>query len=512
MTLIEIPGASPFVTYFKHEHQKISMRGELDQNVKKIAVNPFNPHHFIAIGHEFVRNYTTNSGKNIKEMKDSIIPAKYEKGNDFTDIQFFPNSDCFALVSAQRNIFIVENKNIVFIRYDQSPNLVAELTTQVDILEIDSEKANKEVEAEMDLQRSLFEKYKEEPMQLVLETHKRGFVVANQNNFGFFNIYSKNKDNEVSLIQSFCLSLKCLGINSISISFDRSYLVLSAKVLDQNIEDQLAEMNIVDEENKVKRCRTELYQFSLTDAYDSKDPNFKPIFKNGNPLGPMMDLAVSVSKNMVATVGADKYLRIFEYSSDASKTSASMVPSDTLETNYHQLCCYYSKEVLHSVSLHPMGFQLAVGTREGVKVFYLIEDGIKLAVELNGKVCKFLRYSNGGHFLAAANGNNISIIDPYTFKNLFNLIGHPSSIRYLRWTESDSHLLSNCHHGTSYGWCSNFEIYKNRGMKNERSDPELIEFNVKQIQLNSYVYDEEYDIACYCTSDGKINLMSTKFG
>ncbi|CAI2386786.1 unnamed protein product [Moneuplotes crassus] len=511
VTLVDTPGQAPFVTFFKHERQNIHRKGEIDPKVKKIAVNPFSHHIFVAIGNEYVRNYTAGE-KAVKELKETIIPQKYEKDNDFTDIKFFPDSHSFVLVSAQRNIFIIEGKSVVFIRYEQSPNLAAELTTQVDILEIDSEKANKEVEAEMEMQRSLFNEYKDKPMDLIVETHKKGFVVANQTNFGFFNIYTKNKDNEVSLIQSFCLSLKCLGINSISISFDRSYLVLSAKVLDQNIEDQLAEMKIVDEENKVKRCRTELYQFCLSDAYSLKDPNFKPIFKNGNPLGAILDISVSVSKNLVSSVGADKYLRIFEYSVENNKISSPIIPIDTLDTNYRQLCCYYSKEVLHSVSMHPMGFQVAVGTREGVKIFYLIEDGIKLAVEIHGKVCKFLRYSNGGHFLAAGNGNNITIIDPYTFQSQFTLVGHPSSVRYLKWTESDSHLLSNCHHGTSYGWCSDFEMYKNRGMKNERGEPELLEFNIKHTTLNSYVYDEEYDLACYCTSDCKMNIMSTKFG
>ena len=266
ITLVETEGQNPFVTFFKHERQSIHKKGEINPCVRKIAVDPFGHHSFIAIGKDYCRNYTA-SEKHIKETKDVVIPSKYEKDNDFTDIKFFPDSHAFALVSSQRNIFIIENKNVIFIKYEQSSNLVAELTTQIDILEIDSEKANKEIESEMDHQKSLFEKFKENPMDLIIETHKKGFVVGTQTKFGFFNIYSLSKEFEVSLIQSFCLSLRCLGINSISISFDRSYLVLSAKVLDQNIEDQLAEMQIIDDENKDKRCRTELYQFSLKEAY-----------------------------------------------------------------------------------------------------------------------------------------------------------------------------------------------------------------------------------------------------
>jgi WD40 repeat protein len=416
-------------------------------------------------------------------------------------------------VSAQRNIFIVDGKNVIYVQYEQSSNIVAELTTKTDILEIDSEKANKEVDAEIEAQRNMFDSYKDQHMELIVSTYKKGFVVGTHKNFGFFNIYGLSKEMEVTLIQSFWFSLRWIGINSISVSFDKSYMVLSARVLDQNIEDQLKELQINDDENKHLRSRIELYRFSLADSYALKDANFKPIFKNGNPLGAILDISVAVSKNLIASVGEDKYLRIWEYSIKNSDTIlTSSLSSDIIDTQYKQLSSYFSKEVMNSVSVHPMGLQLAVGTREGVKIFYIIEDGIKICLEIHGKQCLWVKYSNGGHFLAAGNGNNISIIDPYTYETLFTLIGHPSTVRFLKWTESDSHLLSNCNHGSSYGWYSNFEDYKNRGAKNEQTEIERIEFNLKYVIVNSFVYDEEYDICAVGTSDGKLTLMTTKKG
>ena len=290
-------------------------------------------------------------------------------------------------------------------------------------------------------------------------------------------------------------------------------MILSAKLLDQNIEDQLAEMQIIDEENKANRCRIELYKFSLANAHALKEPNFVPIFKNGNPLGGIMDISIAVSKNLVASVGADKYLRIWEYSmKKSSPMITTTLPSDSLESNYKQLSWYFSKEVMNSVSIHPMGLQLAVGTREGIKVFYIIEDEIKLGLEIHGKMWLWIRYSNGGHYIAAGNGSSISIIDPYTFETIYTLIGHPSTVRFLKWNESDSHLLSNCNHGSNYGWWSNFDVYKNRSSMGDHFEPERIEFNVKYLTVHSVVYDEEYDICCYSTSDGKITWMTTKNG
>ena len=292
-----------------------------------------------------------------------------------------------------------------------------------------------------------------------------------------------------------------------SISFDRSYMVLSAKLLDQNIEEQLMEMNLGDDTNKHERWRIELYQISLAQAYNQKDAYFRPIFKNGNPQGPIMEVAIAISKNIVASVGADKYLRIWEFV--VEELSFDSIPS---KSSYKQLSCYFSKEVMHSVSIHPMGYQLAVGTREGIKIFYIIENELKLGIEIHGKVSFSIKYSWGGQFLASGSGTSIQIIDPYTFQTMYILTGHPSNVRYLKWTESDSHLISYCNHGSWYGWSSNFEIYRNRNSKSDRAEPERIEFNVKHVQLKSVVYDEEFDLCWYSTDDGKIKIMTTKNG
>lgn len=143
----------------------------MDEKVSKIAVNPFSHHSFICIGKNYIRGFSF-SDKAFKESKEPILPLKYEKDNHFTDIKFLPDSHTFILVSGERNIFVVDGRSVVFVRFEQSANIFAELTTKTDILEIDSEKANKEVEAEIEAQRGIFETHKDQHMELIVSTHK----------------------------------------------------------------------------------------------------------------------------------------------------------------------------------------------------------------------------------------------------------------------------------------------------------------------------------------------------
>lgn len=160
-----------------------------------------------------------------------------------------------------------------------------------------------------------------------------------------------------------------------------------------------------------------------------------------------------------------------------------------------------------------MGLQLAVGVREGLKIYYILEDAVKLAIELTGKMCGACSYSHGGHFLAAANGTVILIIDPYSFETKHQLLSHTGNVRVLRWNESDSHLLSICANGFGYGWRSNFDIYKSgSGGKKDTELNNKIEFFYKNLRVHSAVFDEEYEVCAASTSDAQLNLMTTEHG
>ena len=182
---------------------------------------------------------------------------------------------------------------------------------------------------------------------------------------------------------------------------------------------------------------------------------------------------------------------------------------------FNQISAHKSKESIFCIAMHPMGLQIAAGFKDKLKIYYLLEDEVRPAIDFQSKNCYSARYSNGGQYLAAASNNVIWVIDPYTFELKFQLHGHPSPVRILSWNESDSMLLSVCQAGSAYGWHSNFEIY-NKEKKNTKKKDDAggnkIEFIMKNVVIHSLGYDEEFDLMYVASSDNKLTLFSTDNG
>jgi hypothetical protein len=63
-----------------------------------------------------------------------------------------------------------------------------------------------------------------------------------------------------------------------------------------------------------------------------------------------------------------------------------------------------------------------------------------------------VRFSNGGQYFAAANGNIVQIYDTWSFENLASLRGHEGRIRSLVWSANDVTLVSSAADGSVYEW------------------------------------------------------------
>lgn len=75
------------------------------------------------------------------------------------------------------------------------------------------------------------------------------------------------------------------------------------------------------------------------------------------------------------------------------------------------------------VALHPLGYIVAVSFQNRVCFFYALINGLKPYREIPVSGCRLLRFSNGGHLLAAATGGDILIISTRDLKPVAMLQG-----------------------------------------------------------------------------------------
>ncbi len=214
---------------------------------------------------------------------------------------------------------------------------------------------------------------------------------------------------------------------------------------------------------------------------------------------------VCTRKPLIVTAGEDQTIRVWNFE------------DMKLE------CCKSFTDQISSVSIHPSGYIIAVGTPERVKLMYL---GINNQLhETNRsfafiKHCRTLKFSNGGHYLAAANaGSNshlIHIISTYTAVEKMEFKGHTNKVKSLCWSKDDSILVSCGADGGIYSWKVN-ESTSNQVIRVDHPSEKMVSVNaaiihpesksvvacgtdrklkdITQEELNRF-YDTEYILNC----------------
>eukprot|EP01034_Spumella_vulgaris_P035248 gene35248-43462_t len=127
---------------------------------------------------------------------------------------------------------------------------------------------------------------------------------------------------------------------------------------------------------------------------------------------PITGLDVALRKPLILTCSKDNSLRLWNF-----------------QHHKQELIKIYPEE-MYSVAIHPTGLHCAVPI----------------------KGCRDCRFHNGGHLLAAANGNSICIYDFYTGEKIADLRGHNSKVRSLHWLPSGFQLLTCGQDGAVYVW------------------------------------------------------------
>jgi len=153
-----------------------------------------------------------------------------------------------------------------------------------------------------------------------------------------------------------------------------------------------------------------------------------------NDLCAVLSMSVAVRKPLIATVGVDNTVRVWNFI------------DRTLE-----ICKVYPDGPC-SVSLHPSGLQILLGFSDRLRLMNVLPDDFREMNDFPVKSCSESRFSRGGHLFAAANGNVIQVYSSFTGEYLLTLRGHSGKILSIQWAYNDATLLSLATDGAIYEW------------------------------------------------------------
>ena len=147
-------------------------------------------------------------------------------------------------------------------------------------------------------------------------------------------------------------------------------------------------------------------------------------------------LDVCIRKPLIVTCGMDNSVRIWNY-----------------EKNKLEVMEYFNGQ-LGCVAFHPSGFHIVVGFADKVRMMNVFANTIKYYKEIHIKGCKEIKFCNGGHMFACANGHEVHVFNFYTGESPphMKFKGHSNKVTSLHWNEDDSLLFSAAGDGTVYEW------------------------------------------------------------
>eukprot|EP00400_MALV-I_sp_L67-5_P001165 gene1165-930_t len=160
------------------------------------------------------------------------------------------------------------------------------------------------------------------------------------------------------------------------------------------------------------------------------------IVANGFHCGPVTGLDIALQRPIIASCcRKDSSVRIWNYNTKQCELARVFLGDEPI-----------------TVGLHPLGYYLAIGFADKFRVFHILMNELQLFREFSIRGVRVLKFSHGGHLLAAANGKLVLIFQSSTLKRVATLRGHQSAVQGIAFDGNDTTMATCGADGVVYEW------------------------------------------------------------
>ena len=165
---------------------------------------------------------------------------------------------------------------------------------------------------------------------------------------------------------------------------------------------------------------TKGHLLSITFGQGDENPKMEPLIQSFHS-AKITGMDVCVRKALLATCSWDKSVKVWNYL------------EHTLE------CSKEFDESATALAFHPSGLLLVVAFEESIRIMNIYEQDFVVIKEIPIKMCKEIKFANGGHLFAIANHAVVQVFQTYTGDNPPQYVfrGHSTKVKSIQWQEDD---------------------------------------------------------------------------
>ena len=197
---------------------------------------------------------------------------------------------------------------------------------------------------------------------------------------------------------------------------------------------------------------------------------------NGFHFGSITSLDVCLQRPLIATCSKhDSTIRIWNYMNFKCELARKFYVGE--ESNSGEV-----NNPLLSMAFHPSGYYMAAGFTDKLRFFHVLANELKVYKEIGLRQCTQMKFSNGGHYLAAASSITksncvINIYEAYTTESVTTFKGHTGLVTDMLWSANDQTLYTCGLDGGIYEWKMDDYSRKDCGQNNAKYTSLMLTYN-----------------------------------